>query len=92
MLEADAKVADSKHDFGHNIIPGLYPQGEVYVYDFSSNRIRGESESSAGYWRDVGTIDSYYEANMDLISINPPFDVYNRYWPLRSYTPPGRCG
>ena len=88
VLEEDATKPDSKHDFGHNIIPGLFPGGDVYVYDFSSNTIRGESERSSGYWRDVGTIDSYYEANMDLISVEPPFDLYNRYWPLRGYTPP----
>jgi glucose-1-phosphate adenylyltransferase len=88
VLEADAKEPDSKHDFGHNIIPKLYPLGEVYVYDFSTNRIRGEKEEVRGYWRDVGTIDSYYEANMDLISIVPPIDLYNKYWPMRSYTPP----
>ena len=88
VLEEDAKVADSKHDFGHNIIPKLFPQGDVYVYDFSTNIIRGEKEEAWGYWRDVGTIDSYYEANMDLISIVPPIDLYNKYWPMRSYTPP----
>ncbi|MEO3878858.1 glucose-1-phosphate adenylyltransferase [Rheinheimera fenheensis] len=88
VLEDDAKQVDSKHDFGHNIIPALYPSGDVYVYDFSSNTIRGENERSAGYWRDVGTLDSYYQANMDLIAVEPPFDLYNRYWPLRGYTPP----
>ncbi|SEA20468.1 glucose-1-phosphate adenylyltransferase [Alkalimonas amylolytica] len=87
-LETDAADPDSSHDFGKNIIPKLYPGGDVYVYDFSSNMIRGEQEISRGYWRDVGTLDSYYEANMDLIAVIPPFDLYNRYWPLRSYTPP----
>ncbi|MCH8538606.1 MAG: glucose-1-phosphate adenylyltransferase [Alkalimonas sp.] len=87
-LEADASDDSSSHDFGKNIIPKLYPEGKVYVYDFSTNVIRGEQDISRGYWRDVGTIDSYYEANMDLISVIPPFDIYNRYWPLRSYTPP----
>ncbi len=86
-LIADAEDTESVHDFGHNIIPKLYPAGDVYVYDFSTNEIRGEPEQSKGYWRDVGTIDSYYEANMDLISVVPPIDLYNRYWPLRSYHP-----
>lgn len=86
-LRYDAEQAESVHDFGHNIIPLLYAQGDVYVYDFSTNNIRGEPETSRGYWRDVGTIDSYYEANMDLISVIPPIDLYNRYWPLRSYHP-----
>lgn len=87
-LKEDAKKIDSKHDFGHNIIPELFPTGDVYVYDFSSNVIRGEQEECIGYWRDVGTIDSYFEANMDLIAIEPPLNMYNKYWPLRSYTPP----
>ncbi|MFH2057711.1 MAG: glucose-1-phosphate adenylyltransferase [Pseudomonadota bacterium] len=86
-LKEEAKVTDSLHDFGHNIIPMLVPGGDVYVYDFSLNQIRGEPETSQGYWRDVGTIDSYYNANMDLISVSPPFDLYNRYWPLRTYHP-----
>ncbi|GAB6145280.1 glucose-1-phosphate adenylyltransferase [Desulfocicer niacini] len=87
-LQLDAEDETSIHDFGHNIIPMLVPGGNVYVYDFSTNNIRGEPETSRGYWRDVGTLDAYYEANMDLISITPPFDLYNRYWPLRSYHPP----
>ncbi|SLM32640.1 glucose-1-phosphate adenylyltransferase [Desulfamplus magnetovallimortis] len=87
-LQIDAEDENSMHDFGHNIIPMLVPGGKVYVYDFSTNEIRGEPENSKGYWRDVGTLDAYYEANMDLISVTPPFDLYNRYWPLRSYHPP----
>ncbi|MBF0413149.1 MAG: glucose-1-phosphate adenylyltransferase [Desulfamplus sp.] len=86
-LQIDAEDDKSIHDFGHNIIPMMVPRGDVYVYDFSTNAIRGEPENSKGYWRDVGTIDSYYQANMDLISVTPPFDLYNRYWPLRSYHP-----
>lgn len=87
-LQVDAEDENSIHDFGHNIIPMMVPNKNVYVYDFSTNEIRGEPATSKGYWRDVGTIDSYYEANMDLISVTPPFDLYNRYWPLRSYHPP----
>ncbi|MBF0388734.1 MAG: glucose-1-phosphate adenylyltransferase [Desulfamplus sp.] len=86
-LQLDAEDDNSMHDFGHNIIPMLFPLGNVYVYDFSQNIIRGEPENSKGYWRDVGTIDSYYEANMDLIAVTPSFDLYNKYWPLRSYHP-----
>ncbi|MDO7641708.1 glucose-1-phosphate adenylyltransferase [Reinekea forsetii] len=86
-LKADAEERDSLHDFGHNIIPALFPTGDVYVYDFSSNSIRGEPEGTNGYWRDVGTIDSLYEANMDLLEIIPPIDLYNRHWPMRSYHP-----
>lgn len=87
FLQIDAEDDNSMHDFGHNIIPMMVPLGNVYVYDFSKNEIRGEPENSKGYWRDVGTIDAYYEANMDLISVTPSFDLYNRYWPLRSYHP-----
>jgi len=87
-LKEDALNPKSQHDFGHDIIPDLVKQGVVYVYDFSTNIIRDEPENSRGYWRDVGTIDSFYEANMDLISVTPPFDLYNKHWPLRSYHPP----
>lgn len=87
-LQLDSENDASSHDFGQNIISMLVPGKKVYVYDFSTNEIRGEPENSKGYWRDVGTLDAYYEANMDLISVTPPFDLYNRYWPLRSYTPP----
>lgn len=86
-LKADAEERDSLHDFGHNIIPKLYPTGDVYVYDFSTNAIRNEPEGTNGYWRDVGTIDSLYDANMDLLEIIPPIDLYNRHWPMRSYHP-----
>jgi len=86
-LKLDAEERDSLHDFGHNIIPKLVPTGDVYVYDFSTNAIRGEPEGTNGYWRDVGTIDSLYEANMDLLEIIPPIDLYNRHWPMRSYHP-----
>ncbi|AJQ94470.1 glucose-1-phosphate adenylyltransferase [Gynuella sunshinyii] len=87
-LKDDAEDMESLHDFGHSIIPKLFESGDVYVYDFSINEIRGEPENSRGYWRDVGTIDSFYEANMDLISVIPPIDLYNKHWPLRSYHPP----
>ncbi|MBF0202316.1 MAG: glucose-1-phosphate adenylyltransferase [Desulfamplus sp.] len=86
-LQIDAESDASSHDFGKDIIPMLVPGGKVYAYDFSTNDIRGEPETSRGYWRDVGTLDAYYEANMDLISVTPCFDLYNRYWPLRSYHP-----
>lgn len=86
-LIEDAQEIDSLHDFGHNIIPKLWPSGDVYVYDFSTNSIRGEPENSRGYWRDVGTIDAYFQSNMDLIQVLPPIDLYNKHWPLRSYHP-----
>lgn len=86
-LRADAERTDSIHDFGHNIIPELVEAGVVYVYDFSTNSIRGEAEHTSGYWRDVGTLDSLFEANMDLLALSPPIDLYNRHWPLRSHHP-----
>lgn len=87
-LKRDAENEQSSHDFGMNIIPELISTERVFVYDFSTNVIRGEPKNSRGYWRDVGTLDSYFEANMDLISVTPPFDLYNRFWPLRTYSPP----
>ena len=62
---------DSHHDFGHDILPKLAGKAEIYAYDFQTNRIPGEPPDAAPYWRDVGTIDAYYEANMDLRSVKP---------------------
>ncbi len=76
----------SDHDFGKDIIPSLYPRANVMVYDFSANFVPGRQEN--GYWRDVGTIDSYWEAHMDLLSKNPPLDLHNQDWPIRTYIPP----
>jgi len=72
-------------DFGKHIIPALYPDYPVYVYDFNSNIVRGEQPHTKGYWRDVGTIDAFYEANMDICAENPGFDLYNNYWPIRTF-------
>ncbi|UXI04305.1 glucose-1-phosphate adenylyltransferase [Photobacterium sp. TY1-4] len=85
-LEADASNEHSSHDFGKDIIPKLFPQGKVYVYDFTTNSIPGEK--SSGYWRDVGTIDAYWQAHMDLLSEDAPFSLYNRQWQLHTYYPP----
>jgi glucose-1-phosphate adenylyltransferase len=74
----------SQHDFGHNILPKLAGKAEIYAYDFQTNRIPGERPDAEPYWRDVGTIDAYYEANMDLRSVSPALNLYNRAWPLRS--------
>ena len=60
----------------------------VYAYDFSKNEIPGMLERERGYWRDVGTIDAYWQANMDLVAVEPVFDLYNMRWPIRTYTPP----
>ncbi len=84
-LTTDAEKEESSHDFGRDIIPDLYPRSPVYVYDFSANTIEGEK---GAYWRDVGTIDSYWQSHMDLVSDNPPFSLYNRKWPLHTFYPP----
>lgn len=77
--------ADSSHDFGKDILPKIYKDYPVYVYDFTSNRIRGEGTYNHGYWRDVGTLDAFYEANMDVCSVHPQFNLYNHHWPIRTH-------
>ncbi len=84
VVAADAADEGSGHDLGGDIIPRLVTEGEAYVYDFGDNRIPDQSERERGYWRDVGTLDTYYEASMDLVSIEPVFDLYNRRWPILS--------
>jgi glucose-1-phosphate adenylyltransferase len=71
LLHDDAAEERSQHDFGHNILPKLAGKAEIYAYDFQTNRIPGERPDAEPYWRDVGTIDAYYEANMDLRSVSP---------------------
>jgi glucose-1-phosphate adenylyltransferase len=72
------------HDFGKNILPKLVGQVEMFAYDFSTNRIPGDPEDQPAYWRDVGTIEAYYEASMDLRDVKPQLNLYNREWPLRT--------
>jgi glucose-1-phosphate adenylyltransferase len=81
-LEEDATLADSRHDFGKNIIPALIDRGRVFSYPFYD-----ENKKSAKYWRDIGTIDAYFEASMDLCHVNPEFNMYDPEWPLRTYQP-----
>jgi glucose-1-phosphate adenylyltransferase len=81
-VTADAQDESSKHDMGGSIVPMLVARGEAQVYDFSKNVVAGETERDKGYWRDVGTIDAFYDAHMDLISISPIFNLYNREWPI----------
>jgi glucose-1-phosphate adenylyltransferase len=81
-LHADANNEASSHDFGRDILPGLVGRVPMYAYDFQSNKIPGEPPGRYAYWRDVGTIDSYYEANMDIRSVEPELNLYNREWPL----------
>jgi glucose-1-phosphate adenylyltransferase len=81
-LEEDAVEQDSHHDFGKNIIPALIGGGKVFSYQFYD-----ENKKAAKYWRDIGTLDAYYEANMDLCHVNPEFNLYDPEWPLRTYQP-----
>jgi glucose-1-phosphate adenylyltransferase len=83
VLQRNA-LRDSAHDFGKEIIPGMYPRMKVQAYDFAKNRIPGEADNNQGYWRDVGTIDSYFAACLDLVSVTPAFNLYNSQWPIVS--------
>lgn len=78
----DAAAPDSAHDFGKSIVAGMYDRKRVYVYDFAENVVPGQSERERGYWRDVGSIDAYYQANMDLVAVDPVFSLYNDRWPI----------
>jgi glucose-1-phosphate adenylyltransferase len=89
-LEEDHKHADSSHDFGKDVIPRLIGTHRVYAYEFGGSLGRVTPDR---YWRDVGTLDAYYEANMDLLKARPPLDLYQRDWPIRTYhsqNPPAR--
>jgi glucose-1-phosphate adenylyltransferase len=83
-LHQDAESENSSHDFGRDILPKWVNQGEVYAYDFQTNRIPGDPIGAPVYWRDVGTIDAYFDANMDLRAVSPSLNLYNRQWPLRT--------
>lgn len=81
-LIEDAEDDDSKHDMGGNIVPAFVEAGNCGVYDFTFNEVPGSTKRDKCYWRDVGSIDAFYEANMDLISVEPVFNLYNDRWPL----------
>jgi glucose-1-phosphate adenylyltransferase len=101
QLCLDATRPASSHDFGHDVIPSLIDTHRVFAYPF-----RDENRKQDAYWRDVGTLDAYYEANMDLVSVDPQLNMYDHHWPIRTYQPsypppkfvfaeegsPGRCG
>jgi glucose-1-phosphate adenylyltransferase len=102
-VKRDAFNEDSNHDLGGDVIPALVDAREAHVYDFTTNVVPGATERDAGYWRDVGSIDAYHDAHMDLVSTRPVFDLYNRRWPILSTSPslppakfvhgePGRTG
>jgi glucose-1-phosphate adenylyltransferase len=78
----DAGDAASAHDFGKSIVTSMHSRKRVFVYDFMNNRVPGQSEKERGYWRDVGSLDAYYQANMDLVDVDPIFSLYNFDWPI----------
>jgi glucose-1-phosphate adenylyltransferase len=86
----DAGRAGSSHDFGRDILPSLVGRSEIFAYDFQTSHIPGEPPGDAAYWRDVGSIDAFYEANLDLRAVTPALNLYNKQWPLRtaSYADP----
>ena len=83
-VSRDAADESSKHDVGSNIIPLLVGDGCAHVWGFTSQTVLGQSDRERGYWRDVGTIDSYYYATMDLVAALPVFNLYNSQWPIRA--------
>ncbi|SCF24881.1 glucose-1-phosphate adenylyltransferase [Micromonospora matsumotoense] len=87
-VERDAADKTSKHDMGGSIIPMLVERGEANVYDFQDNEVPGSTDRDRGYWRDVGTLDSFYDAHMDLINVHPVFNLYNFDWPIYTDQPP----
>ncbi len=87
-VRKDAYDEGSVHDMGGSIIPMLVDDGAAYVYDFSDNQLPGATDRDCGYWRDVGTLDAYHEAQMDLVEIEPVFNLYNRQWPILTQMPP----
>ena len=86
VIEQDHNIEESNHDFGKNIIPMMLNQGRnVMVYNFSDNEIKGMTPNEKGYWRDVGNIDAYWQANMDLLDYEPELNLYSKDWPLRTF-------
>jgi len=88
VLRKDADDESSKHDMGGNIMPMMVDRGMAQVYDFQRNEVPGADPADAGYWRDVGTLDSYYDAHMDLCAVVPVFNLYNSEWPILTHVPP----
>src|SRR5262245_11063296 len=86
----DAAEPQSSHDFGRDVLPSLVGRSAIFAYDFQTNQIPGEPTGQAAYWRDVGTIGAFYEANLDLRAVSPALNLYNKQWPLRtaSYADP----
>jgi glucose-1-phosphate adenylyltransferase len=87
-ITTDAQDASSNHDIGGNVIPMLVDRGEARVYDFATNEVPGATDRDRSYWRDVGTLDAYYDSNMDLVSVHPVFNLYNNEWPIHTWPDP----
>jgi glucose-1-phosphate adenylyltransferase len=87
-LHADAADESSRHDIGGNIIPAMVRDGAAQAYDFMTNNVPGATERDCGYWRDVGTIDAYFDAHMDLRTVEPMFNLYNDRWPILTHMDP----
>jgi glucose-1-phosphate adenylyltransferase len=86
-LREDAQDANSRHDMGGDVIPRFVDSGDAHFYDFDTNEVRGCTAAERGYWRDVGTLDSYYDASMDLVAVQPAFNLYNMDWPIFTSPP-----
>jgi glucose-1-phosphate adenylyltransferase len=86
-LRRDAEDESSRHDIGGNLIPMLVRDGGAQAYDFLDNEVPGATERDRGYWRDVGTIDAYFDAHMDLRTVTPMFNLYNSQWPILTSVP-----
>ncbi len=86
-LREDADDEQSVHDMGTNIMPMMVKKGCAHVYDFADNDVPGAELRDHGYWRDVGTIDAYYDSHMDLVAVHPIFNLYNRQWPIFTHHP-----
>ena len=87
-VRRDAYDEGSVHDMGGNVIPALVADGAAQVYDFANNEVPGATDRDRAYWRDVGTLDQYFDAHMDLVSVLPVFNLYNRQWPILTHMPP----
>jgi glucose-1-phosphate adenylyltransferase len=86
-LRQDSADPGSRHDMGGDIVPMLVKEGMAQVYDFQQNQVPGAEDRDAGYWRDVGTLDSYFDAHMDLCALHPIFNLYNDRWPILTHVP-----
>ena len=86
-LREDAQDANSRHDMGGDIVPRFVESGDAHLYDFFTNEVPGSSDHERGYWRDVGTLDAYYDASMDLVAVQPVFNLYNTEWPIFTSPP-----